>query len=146
MLRKARCFIFLLLIPLSAWAQPDLSGSWKGHLTQGEGGYAPQYEFELYLQQNGRSLAGRSYVSVGRIFAVWELKGEFVNDKQIRIYETRLVDHWKYEGMEWCHKQAQLTLFTEGRQMRLEGPWTGNTGTSDCIPGKISLKKEAPRA
>ena len=135
----------LFALPLGASAQKDFSGVWKGTLTQESGGFAPVYEFELYLKQKGNTVTGRSYVAIGSIYAVMDLKG-FLDGNTVHLTETNIVQNWKREDMEWCYKKADLTLYTSGKQMKLEGPWTGNTGQSECIPGKIYLKKEVPRA
>ena len=137
--------IVLLTWPLWAGAQNDFSGVWKGTLTQDPGGFAPVYEFELYLKQKGDKVAGRSYVAIGAIYAVMDLEG-MVEGNTVHLTETNIAKNWKREDMEWCYKKADLTLYVKGKQLKLEGPWTGNTGQSECIPGKIYLKKEVPRA
>lgn len=142
---KWRIAILLWGAPLLAAAQHDFSGVWKGTLTQDPGGFAPVYDFELYLRQDGHKVSGRSFVAIGDIHAVMDLQGEVIGNT-LHFKETNIVQHWKREDMEWCYKQAGLTLSGQGKQTRLEGPWRGNTGFSDCIPGKIYLKKAPPRA
>ncbi len=137
--------LILWALPLLAAAQDNFSGVWKGTLTQDPGGFAPVYDFELYLKQKGNKVTGRSYVAIAEIHAAMDLKGEVVGNV-LYFTETNIVEHWKREDMEWCFKQAGLTLAIQGKQMKLEGPWTGNTGFGECIPGKIYLKKQVPRA
>lgn len=137
--------VFLFALPFFAGAQKNFSGVWKGTLTQEAGGFAPVYEFELYLKQKGNTVTGRSYVAIGSIYAVMDLKG-VLEGSTVHLTETNIVEHWKREDMEWCYKKADLTLYIQGKEVKLEGPWSGNTGQSECIPGKIYLKKEAPRA
>ena len=50
-------------------AQQDLNGYWKGKITQEDGGYTPEYLFELFIIQKGDSITGRSYVSIDSIYA-----------------------------------------------------------------------------
>lgn len=146
-MKSWRLLFLLFLVPLHSPAQNDFSGSWKGHLTQGAGGYTPEYEFELYLVQKGTQITGRSYVKTGRIYAVMELKGEVVDGQWVHFTETHILDNWKYEDMDWCYKEARLKLTFDGKRKRLEGPWTGLTAShSSCIPGEISLAKQVPRA
>ena len=142
---KLWIFIALFFLPLLATAQKSFTGVWKGSLTQDPGGFAPVYEFELYLKQKGSKVTGRSYVAVGSIYAVMDLEG-VVEGNTVHWAETNIVNNWKREDMEWCYKKADLTLSVQGKQIKLEGPWTGHTGSSECIPGKIYLKKEVPRA
>ncbi len=142
-----RLLWLLSLLPLSAPAQYDFSGSWTGKLTQKEGGYTPEYEFELYLVQKGKKISGRSYVKTGRIHAVMELTGTVVDGNSIRLTETRILENWKYDDMDWCYKEITLRLATDGRRRRLEGYWTGITGAQAvCIPGEIFLARQIPRA
>ncbi len=136
----------LLLLPVLLSAQYDFSGTWEGELTQGEGGYAPVYEFQIELKQEGLSITGTTYVEIGKIYAKMRLKGRLIGNKAIHWEETEIIDHWKYDNMEWCYKSADLFLITTGDEERLEGPWRGNTGHSECIPGKIILKRKVPRA
>ncbi len=140
--------LLLLFFILPAWvqAQYDFTGTWEGTLTQDTGGYAPEYQFKLFLKQEGTSITGRSYVKLGKIFAEMKLKGQLIGNKAIHWEETKIIDHWKYENMEWCYKQANLFIVSEGKEVKLEGPWSGHTGVSECIPGKIMLKRVSPRA
>lgn len=138
-------YALLFFFPLLASAQKDFSGVWKGTLTQEPGGFAPVYEFELYLRQDGNKVTGRSYVAIGSIYAVMDLKG-VQEGNTVHLTETNIVNNWKREDMEWCYKKADLTMYIQGKQVKLEGPWSGNTGHNDCIPGKIYLKRDVPRA
>ena len=134
-----------LALPALVEAQKDFSGVWKGTLTQDPGGFAPVYDFELYLKQEGGKVKGRSYVRIGSIYAVMELEG-VLEVNTVHLTETDIVKHWKRQDMEWCYKKADLTLYHQGKQLKLEGPWSGNTGQNECIPGNIYLKKEPPQA
>jgi hypothetical protein len=124
----------------------NIGGQWKGTVTQNDGGYKSSYSFELYLTQRGNTVTGRSYVFIEDIFAVIELKGTVKSGKLIFIEETIILDHRKYEDMEWCVKKMQLVLTYEGDELKLDGYWQGKSPEGDCIPGEIHLKKEVPRA
>ena len=138
--------LLLLAFPAVTQAQYDFTGTWTGTLTQNTGGYAPEYEFTLYLQQEGKKITGRSYVKYGNIFAEMKLEGQLVGDKAIHWEESKIIDHWKHENMEWCYKEATLFIVAQGKEDKLEGPWSGNTGDAECIPGKIMLRRTSPRA
>lgn len=143
---KVFYLLLLLTLPILVNAQYDFTGTWEGTLTQNTGGFAPEYKFTLYLQQDGKKITGRSYVKYDNIFAEMKLKGQLVGDKAIHWEESEIIDHWKQENMEWCYKQATLFIVAQGKEEKLEGPWSGNTEHSECIPGKIMLKRTSPRA
>jgi hypothetical protein len=144
---KTKLIILLLTLPLLASAQYDFTGTWEGVLTQGTGGYAPEYAVKLHIEQDGLKITGRTFVEVGEIYAEMEFKGRLIGNKAIHLEETKLLRNYKYEHMEWCYKSADLFLILNGEEAKLEGPWRGVTeGESECIPGKIIVKKTSPRA
>ncbi|HRD82994.1 MAG: hypothetical protein IAE84_02980 [Saprospiraceae bacterium] len=128
-----------------ATAQVNISGQWKGSITQEKGGYRPTYDFEMFLSQKGSTLKGRSYVFVDNIFAVIELSGE-VSGNNISIREFRIVDSKKTKDLEWCIKTYKLTYSKSGNTRQLSGSWTGHTNGTPCIPGKIILTRQISRA
>ncbi|MEL6717547.1 MAG: hypothetical protein AAFP82_02440 [Bacteroidota bacterium] len=135
-----------LFFGLSSIAQGNFNGLWKGTITQNDGGYKSNYDFELYLHQDGKTVYGRSYVFDGELYAEMELKGEVYNDNYLRFQETKIVDHTIGENMEWCIKRGQLLLSYKKNDAYISGLWKGKTSFSDCIPGRIELKKEILRA
>lgn len=138
--------ILCLLLGCSfASAQVNISGQWKGSITQEKGGYRPTYNFEMYLSQKGSTIKGRSYVFVDNIFAVIELSGE-VSGNNISIRESRIVDSKKTKDLEWCIKTYKLTYSKSGNTRQISGSWTGHTNGVPCIPGKIILTKQLTRA
>ena len=139
-------FIILFLLPITLNAQPKLSGTWKGIITQNEGGWRSNYDFELVIDQDGKTFSGRSIVRIDDIYAVMEMQGEISNDAFVRFQESRIMESKSVEGIEWCIKRGQLLLKQEEDGWKLEGFWQGSTSFSTCIPGKIFLKKVKPRA
>jgi hypothetical protein len=133
----------LTLLPLCA--QSDFSGAWKGILTQDDGGFRSEYQFEVYLIQEGKEVRGRTYVSVDDIYAELDIEGQVVNGNTVLFREIRFVRFSRLENLEWCYKLARLTLRREGDTWRLEGPWEGYTSFGRCIPGKIFLTREKPQ-
>ncbi|MEN0051244.1 MAG: hypothetical protein AAF806_29535, partial [Bacteroidota bacterium] len=129
-----------------ATAQGDFNGLWKGIITQNDGGYKSNYDFELYLHQDGNTVYGRSYVFDGDIYAEMELKGEIYNNNYLRFQEIKIVDHTIGKDMEWCIKRGQLLLSYKDNHAYISGLWKGKTSFSDCVPGRIELKKEIMRA
>lgn len=144
---KNRLLLALIaFLPLLLGAQADISGTWKGIITQNEGGFRANYDFEMVIKQEGKKITGRSYVRLDNIFCTMELEGEMGRKGYFRFKETRMVDSKKIEGLEWCIKRGQLLLNTDDEVWKLEGFWQGDTEYSSCIPGKVFLKKSVPRA
>ncbi|MFZ2900759.1 MAG: hypothetical protein WA004_19150 [Saprospiraceae bacterium] len=135
-----------LSFPLLLAGQINLSGTWKGIITQDEGGYRSTYDFELVIKQDGNKITGRSFVKIDDIFATMELEGEFSGGVIFRFQETAIVDSKKFDGLEWCVKRGQLLFKQDKEGWKLEGFWQGVTEFTTCIPGKIFLKKANPRA
>lgn len=144
--------LWLVLVTLSLLSSPifsqcNITGMWKGFNTQdSKTCYSKEYDFELYLKQNGNVVFGRSYANVGDIYAEMEIVGELKEDKYFYFQETKIIDFKAESGMEWCVKRGVLTIIRDGDQIRLEGTWKGNTSFSSCIPGKVYLEKIDPKA
>ncbi len=124
----------------------DVTGLWKGTLTQNAGGFKSEYSFELYLIQKKGKIRGRSYFYVDDVFATIELSGTIKGGKIVILNESEIVDYHKYEDMEICLKNLQLTVSYDGKKLQLNGFWDGKSVLGDCIPGKIFLTKQVPRA
>jgi hypothetical protein len=142
---------FIILSTIISHAQTpeadSLAGSWRGVITQNEGGYASEYQFELFLIKEGNKITGRSYVKLEEIYATMELKGELIGPTTLSFQEVKIVDETSREGMEWCFKQGFLIFKNENGLYKLEGPWSGKTKQeSPCIPGDIVLERVSPRA
>lgn len=134
----------MLCLSTSA-AQNNLNGCWRGVITQDEGGYRPEYSMELHLEQEGTKITGRSFVYFDKVYAEMQLEGVLVGGKILQLKETKILASRKVDGMEWCIKQAVLSLVKTGTTWRLEGAWEGATEFGPCIPGRIILKKAIPR-
>ncbi|MEM0992424.1 MAG: hypothetical protein AAF847_03785 [Bacteroidota bacterium] len=139
-------FLLVFSLPIALSAQADFSGFWKGIITQDEGGYKTEYGFELYLNQDGTRVTGRSYVIDGKLHAEMELKGSIYNTNYLRFQELKIVDFSVVENMEWCLKKGHLILQVKGDKAYLTGVWKGTTSFGNCIPGRIELEREVIRA
>lgn len=137
----ATCFCMI-----TAFAQKEVNGYWKGTITQEEGGFLPKYSIELFLIQKGDSIIGRSFVYVDSIFAEMDVTGQLHSGILLELRDTKVLEHESIQGMEWCIKRYQLLLKQQDSTLYLEGHWQGETSFSDCVPGKIFLKKKIPRA
>ncbi len=124
----------------------DFEGYWRGVITQEEGGFRPEYGMELYLEQNGNQITGRSFVYFDKVYAEMAVEGVVIGSNILQLKETKITAMKRVEGMEWCLKNVILSLATTRDPWRLEGAWNGFTSFGPCIPGKIILKKSIPRA
>ena len=143
---KKLLIIVFIFLGFQSTGQRDLSGLWLGKITQEEGGYAPNYTFELYLKQEGTKITGRSYVFVDEIYATFDVAGDLYSGLYMNLKDVELLENKVNDGMEWCLKKYQLVLKAKGDEYQLEGFWQGKTSFSTCIPGKVFLKKTKPRA
>ncbi|HOY16659.1 MAG TPA: hypothetical protein PLC89_05185 [Haliscomenobacter sp.] len=138
-------FAFLLLTSWLAAQNNELSGKWVGVLTQQEGGFRQKYYCELVIQQKGNKITGTTYVSVEKVHAEMAFTGE-VNGSVITFKENRIIQYSKLDDMAWCLKWGNLSLRKKGTTWFLEGMWDGQSIYGPCIPGKVFLQKEVPRA
>ncbi|MEL7021937.1 MAG: hypothetical protein AAGK47_10025 [Bacteroidota bacterium] len=138
--------LICIIAAASLHAQSTISGSWKGVITQDDGGYRTRYDFELYLNVKDNQITGRSYVTVDDIFCEMKITGSLQEGQKVYFKEIELVDSRQTEGMEWCFKQAVLRLGVDHGKVQLSGSWEGTTSFSNCIPGKVFLQKIVPRA
>lgn len=145
-LMKKLIWIILLFLCYSSFGQANLNGLWSGKITQEEGGFAPDYTFEIYITQDGNKIKGRSYVYVDEIYASFDILGEVNNEIYLSLRDNEILDNKVNDGMEWCLKKYQLVFKIKKGISSLEGFWQGKTSFSNCIPGKVFLKKQAPRA
>jgi hypothetical protein len=138
--------LLILLSSISALQAQDISGHWKGRITQNEGGYRSEYILEMWFVQKGDSITGKSYVFVDNIYAEMNISGSVEGEIYLILKDDEIVSHEVLKGMEWCIKKYQLLIRRNGDTISLEGDWQGKTSFSTCIPGKIFLRKIVPRA
>ncbi|MFK8101222.1 MAG: hypothetical protein AB8G15_01805 [Saprospiraceae bacterium] len=153
-----RYFISLVLIfgtslwfPSALYAQEktslqNISGHWKGIITQEEGGYRAEYKFELFIRIRDHKISGRSYVFVEDLNAEMEITGTIRPNSEIYLQDIKIIGHKERPGMEWCLRQLFLFYKIENEKIILEGRWQGKTSFSTCTPGKVKLTKVDPRA
>ena len=140
-------FVLLMMISVNlCFAQQDLNGYWKGIITHEDGGYTPEYSFELFIIQKGDSITGRSYVYVDSIYAQMNIKGDVHDGIYLELEDEEILNHEELSKMEWCIKKYQLKLEQKDNVLHLEGSWQGKTSFSTCVPGRIYLQKKIPRA
>lgn len=145
--------VFPLIMLVSSFFLPDnrpvndaqyLSGTWKGVLTQDQGGFTPEYDFQMTLHLEDGQIQGTSHVSVRSIYANWRLKGS-LEDGVFHFEEQSIGRHTELDDLYWCLKQGNLHLKLIDYQWVLYGRWWGQSELGDCVPGKIRLVKQVPQ-
>ncbi len=131
---------------LAVETYPSLEGKWQGTLTQEEGGYQKNYHFTLEIHQNGRLINGRSQVSINQLFAEMKIKGQLIKPGVFEFSEIQILNMAKEAGMDWCYKHGFMRLERIGDHWRLAGEWSGFSEFGACVPGKIFLRKQRPKA
>ena len=97
---KLLCVILMVFSFNLCFAQQDFNGYWKGKITQEEGGYTPEYSFELFIIQKGDSITGRSYVYIDSIYAEMNIKGEIQNGIDLVLKDEKMLNHEELREMD----------------------------------------------
>jgi hypothetical protein len=138
--------IFFLLAACHVHAQ-DLSGTWRGKLTQGPGGCFPVYFIEMQLKVEGGKLTGSTYhFSDVTNFVKENFEG--VYDRKgntLTIQESGATTFRVPADCVPCIKRYLLNYAFAKDSQTLSGDWGGRMMNSQlaCPPGKIILSKEA---
>jgi len=146
-MKKPLLIAYLLISTIFIIQAQNVSGAWEGIITQEEGGILGEYTFIIFISvdKNGNA-KGTAYVQADEldIYAVMGFKGKF-DGEYMDIREDEIIREKRVDDIFWCLKDYRLQLLSADT-LRLEGKWSGYTNTGACIPGKIYLKKSAPRA
>lgn len=130
----------------SSWAQ-ELTGVWKGTLTQGPGGCFSSYNIELQIQLNGTKVTGASYhYSDLTNYVKEEFEGSYNPEtKTLVINEIKVITFHVPPDCVPCIKKYTLTYTRNDDKEILSGEWGGVTMSSNaiCPPGKIGLHRMA---
>lgn len=130
----------LAALPAAALAQtPEVSGTWKGVLTQDPGGTRGRFELEMVLEQEGDEVRGTSRISIPgtEFYGVMELRGRIRGDVLV-FEEAETMDDHPEPDTRWCVKRGELEIRITPRASVLSGPWTA----PECSPGTIRLTRE----
>ncbi len=145
-MKKLLLIFFLLPNINSLTVAQKISGTWEGIITQEEGGILGEYTFKIFIKvDEDGNVKGTAYVKADAIdiYAIMGFNGKF-NGEYIDIREDEILREKRVDDIFWCLKDYRLQLLSAGT-LRLEGEWSGYTNTGACIPGRIYLKKSAPR-
>ncbi|OAQ40551.1 hypothetical protein A5893_06280 [Pedobacter psychrophilus] len=157
-----KLILLLFFFPFILNAQ-DLTGFWKGKLTQDSGGYAPQYVLELNITQKNKKITGVSNAYLGNVVVgKLSFSGYFEKDS-IYLSEFRygVIEKILPPDYFLCIKNFILKYKNTVGLETLTGRWDGSTYAKDelgidelftdvfgdkrevleCVPGLISLSK-----
>jgi len=137
--------IFFFLASFTVHAQ-DLTGTWRGKLTQGPGGCFPVYFIEMQLKAEGGKLTGSTYhFSDVNNFVKENFEGVYDRkNNSLVIQESGATTFHVPADCVPCIKRYVLSYERKDSQV-LTGDWGGRMMNSQvaCPPGKIILSKEA---
>lgn len=142
---KYALIILMYLLPQISNSQ-DLSGIWRGSLTQEPGGCFPVYKLEIQLVVMGGAVEGYAYDYYDKSrFVQHRFKGNYnASSKQLLIKEDSLLNMQIPYDCVVCTKTYELLLTQESGRDALTGSWSGREADTRraCPPGKITLYKE----
>jgi hypothetical protein len=132
----------------TTFAQRDtLTGFWKGVLTvEKDEQILAEYDVFFSFTEENDSIVGFSTIVYKNLAAKLSFKATRKNDDILEIKEINIIKADALSAGEWCVKNITLKRFFEKDKVVWRGEWTGKTSFSDCVPGKIYLKKAVQRA
>lgn len=116
--------IFSLFCNIFLSAQSRYDGLWEGELTYG-GIYSEEsYRFQMWLQYDGTSLKGRSYVFLSKDEVIeMEIRGVLYGDLSIYLSDTSFMPAEGSELMPPFYRKYQLLYKRSIWETALEGYW-----------------------
>jgi hypothetical protein len=131
--------LFLNLVSLAQ----DLTGIWRGTLTQETGGCFPIYNLEIQLNSSGSTMQGSSYDFYDRSrFVKHHFNGRYnLQTRRMVLIEDQVLQVNIPTDCVPCTKTYDLTWSKENGREALTGEWKGFESDSKktCPPGKITL-------
>jgi hypothetical protein len=123
---KAGLLLLLLMAGKTLDAQ-QLTGFWKGTLSQEAGGCFPEYFLELQIEQKGSSISGISYDYYNTsTYARLNFTGSFnENNQQLKLVEKKILTFRVPDDCTPCIKTYNLQYKKEGVEEFLVGSWKG---------------------
>jgi hypothetical protein len=143
---KLRLTTLLTLIHVCAFSQ-QLSGIWKGTLTQQAGGCFPVYNVELQVSISDNQVSGICYHYSDVLNYVKKSFNGFYNaaTRTINIQEQKVTVFHIPSDCTPCIRYYTLGYSRISNQETLSGDWGGivMNGSAACTPGKIVLHRIA---
>lgn len=158
-----KLLLLLIFIPFFAKSQ-DLTGFWKGKLTQDTGGYAPEYSLEVNITQKNKNLYGETKAYLGKVVIETLRFSGYIDKDSVYLFESSngLIESIQPPNYEPCIKNFVLAYKKNaGGIETLIGRWDGigyskavkkkddvlnsildfTFNDSKCIPGLVYLSK-----
>ena len=158
---KKLLLYLIIFIPSFIYGQ-DLTGFWKGKLTQDSGGYSPEYVLEINIVQKNKNLYGHTLAYSGQTVISKISFSGYIEKDSIYLIEDKdkVLKKILPEDFSLCIKNLILKYKKgEGGLETLTGRWTGKPldklkkndynnvfslfteQDGDCLPGYIFLSK-----
>ncbi|WP_290796672.1 hypothetical protein [Flavihumibacter sp. UBA7668] len=142
---KAVLLVLCSFLQLLAISQ-DLSGIWRGSLTQEPGGCFPVYKLEIQLIIAGTTIEGYAFDYYDKTrYVKHHFRGSYDElQKKMLIRENQILDVQIPHDCVVCTKTYELSFTKEADRDALTGTWTGVEAESKrvCPAGKITLYRE----
>jgi len=154
--------LFFIFIPFLANSQ-DLTGFWKGKITQDTGGYAPEYILEVNIVQKKKNIFGETKAYLGKIVIERLRFNGYIGKDSVYLIESSLalIESIQPPDYKPCIKNFVLAYKKDANGIEtLMGKWSGvgyknavnkNSRFIDslgnefdnplCIPGLVYLSK-----
>jgi hypothetical protein len=138
-------FTTIFLFCITCLHAQDLSGVWRGKLTQEPGGCFPEYYIELQIEQDNGNVSGQSYDYYDSTrFVKLQFSGRVnTTTKRMVVIEKDIVRVQIPRDCVPCVKTYDLTWKKDGNKETLVGSWKGTESTRGipCPPGTITLAR-----
>ena len=144
MKKNAALLALLLLFSSFVFAQ-ELSGIWKGTLTQAPGGCFPEYHIELQITVKNNIISGVCYhFSDVTNYVKKNFEGVYnPATKSISINEKNILTFHIPQECTPCIRYYSLVHVKDINKEYLSGEWGGTVLNSNtaCAPGRITLTR-----
>jgi len=151
-----RKLILIILGLMQCWqiqaqVPANLDGTWKGICYQEQRdskAVKGEYYFTLHLVKTGKTtFEGTSiieFIDDPKTFGLIQFTAEWKNNR-LAVQEFKIKEEQGTTYFSWCIKKYDLALTMKGKEMELQGLWTGQANGSTCNPGSIRIKKAVPQ-
>ncbi len=134
----------------------ELSGTWKGQLSQDDKNYL--FKTELYIIQRGNRLYGTAtYFGKDNLFASFRIIGT-VSGNTFILQDISIIDETSFVGWNWCKKTYKGSIKKNNNQWELDGTWSNDAqnmfdkkilvsnSNRPCEPGSFTVSRSEETA
>ncbi|MFK7933814.1 MAG: hypothetical protein AB8G22_09900 [Saprospiraceae bacterium] len=139
--------LLLLFCTASLFGQRGLAGVWKGKITKGGIHSSEGYDFELYLEVDGKDLRGKTYTYLPNNEIIeMQVRGYIFKDRSLNLFEYEFIPQPEQGLPPDFDRKYQLVFKNSAfeSQISLNGYWQQVT-PMPFMPerkrGRIFLKK-----